>query len=167
MQNAHTHTHTAIGNLIFKTVLKENKLYWGSKLPALSVRLMILIMKLVSLFFNSTALSLVVKKKKHCGIQLHWKQSFCFQKTICFQNSLFWKKTILLLTPFVLFRKEEVTLKHRCESPLMFKKFHVYLKMKDFRGICLNSTNECKLSPVCQKPHIHWEMNNSKEWLFK
>ena len=132
------HTHnTATGNLICKTVLKEKKLYWDSKLPVLSVRLIILTMKLVLLFFNSTALFAVVKKEKKKAL---WNPTVLKTKFSVLQL-LEGKKTILLPMPFMLFRKEEVTQKHRCDSPLMFKKFHVYLEIKDFRGICLNITN--------------------------
>lgn len=86
-------------------------------------------MKLVLLFFNSTALFAVIKKEKKSIVE--------FSVLYLLEG----KKTILLPMPFMLFRKEEVTLKHRCDSPLMFKKFHVYLEIKDFRGICLNITN--------------------------
>lgn len=83
-------------------------------------------MKLVSLFFTSTELSVVVEKKKAL-----WNSTALKTKFSVLQASE-GKKTILLPTPFMLFRKEEVTLKHRCDS-LMFKKFHVYLEIKDFR----------------------------------
>lgn len=94
-------------------------------------------MKLVLLFFNSTALFAVVKKEKKKAL---WNPTVLKTKFSVLQL-LEGKKTILLPMPFMLFRKEEVTQKHRCDSPLMFKKFHVYLEMKDFRGICLNITN--------------------------
>ena len=92
-------------------------------------------MKLVSLFFTATELSVIVEKKKAL-----WNPTALKTKFSVLRLSE-GKKTILLPTPFMLFRKEEVTVKHRCDSPLMFKKFHVYLEIKDFRGICLNITN--------------------------